>query len=78
VLLLADTGMRRSELANLTTEDLDLRARLVAVEGKGDAGHRKRYRTVPFGVRAAQALYRYLRSRRQHPRAEQPWLWLSQ
>jgi site-specific recombinase XerD len=78
VLLLADTGMRRSELANLTTEDLDLRARLVAVEGKGDASHRTRYRTVPFGVRAAQALDRYLRSRRQHPRAEQPWLWLSQ
>jgi hypothetical protein len=34
ILLLADTGMRRSELTNLTTEDLDLRARLVAVEGR--------------------------------------------
>lgn len=78
ILLLADTGMRRSELANLTTEDLDLRARLVAVEGKGDASHRKRYRMVPFGARAAQGVDRYLRSRRQHPRAEQPWLWLSQ
>jgi site-specific recombinase XerD len=40
ILLLADTGMRRSELANLTTEDLDLRGRVVAVEGKGDASHR--------------------------------------
>ncbi len=78
VLLLADTGMRRMELANLTTEDLDLRARLVTVEGKGDAAHRKRYRLVPFGARAAQALDRYLRSRRQHSRADQPWLWLSQ
>jgi Phage integrase family len=78
ILLLADTGMRRSELANLTTEDLDLRGRVVAVEGKGDASHRKRYRTVPFGARAAQGLDRYLRSRRQHPRVDQPWLWLSQ
>ncbi len=41
ILLLADTGMRRSELANLATEDLDLRGRVVAVEGKGDASHRK-------------------------------------
>jgi integrase/recombinase XerC len=78
ILLLADTGMRRMELANLTTEDLDLRGRVVAVEGKGDASHRKRYRIVPFGARTAQALDRYLRSRRQHPRVDQPWLWLSQ
>jgi integrase/recombinase XerC len=78
VLLLADTGMRRMELANLTTEDLDLRGRVVAVEGKGDAGHRKRYRIVPFGSRTAQALDRYIRSRRQHSRTDQPWLWLSQ
>jgi site-specific recombinase XerC len=56
ILLLADTGMRRSELANLTTEDLDLRGRVVAVEGKGDASHRKRFRMVPFGARAAQGL----------------------
>ena len=47
ILLLADTGMRRMELANLTTEDLDLRGRVVAVEGKGDASHRKRHRTSP-------------------------------
>ena len=46
ILLLADTGMRRSELANLTTEDLDLRGRPVCVEGKGDASHRKRFRMV--------------------------------
>jgi len=66
ILLLADTGMRRSELANLTTEDLDLRGRPVCVEGKGDASHRKRFRMVPLGARAAQGLDRYLRSRRQH------------
>jgi site-specific recombinase XerD len=78
VLLLADTGMRRMELAGLTVEDLDLRGRVVTVEGKGDAGHRKRYRMVPFGARTAQALDRYLRSRRLHSRADQPWLWLSQ
>jgi integrase/recombinase XerC len=78
VSLLADTGMRRMELANLQLDDLDLRGRVVAVEGKGDASHRRRFRLVPFGARTAQAVDRYLRSRRQHPRADAPWLWLSQ
>ena len=73
ILLLADTGMRRSELANLRTDDLDLRTRVALVLGKG-----RRPRTVPFGARAAQALDRYLRSRRQHPRADSEHLWLSQ
>ena len=67
ILLLADTGMRRMELAGLTTEDLDLRARVAYVVGKG-----RRPRTVPFGARTAQALDRYLRSRRQHARADSP------
>jgi integrase/recombinase XerC len=74
--LLADTGMRRMELANLTVDDLDLHARVVAVEGKGDAGHRKRHRLVPFGTVTARNLDRYLRARRGHPRADLPWLWL--
>jgi integrase/recombinase XerC len=73
MLLLADTGMRRAELAGLTTADLDLRARVAYVVGKG-----RRPRTVPFGARTAQAVDRYLRSRRQHLRADSPALWLSQ
>jgi site-specific recombinase XerD len=71
VMLLADTGMRRAELAGLTLEDLDLPLRVAHVVGKG-----RRPRTVPYGARTAQALDRYLRSRRQHPLTERAELWL--
>jgi integrase/recombinase XerC len=73
ILLFADTGTRLSELANLTTEDVDLRGRVAYVVGKG-----RRPRTVPFGARTAQALDRYLRLRRQHARADRPNLWLGE
>jgi integrase/recombinase XerC len=73
ILLFADTGIRLSELANLTTADVDLRARVACVVGKG-----RRPRTVPFGARTAQALDRYLRLRRQHARADSPNLWLGE
>jgi integrase/recombinase XerC len=78
ILLLADTGMRRMELSALSVADLDLRARVVEVAGKGDREHSKRYRLVPFGARTAQALDRYLRARRQHPRGDSPALWLAE
>lgn len=71
VMLLADTGMRRAELAGLTVDDLDLPLRVAHVVGKG-----RRPRTVPYGARTAQAIDRYLRSRRQHPLVERPELWL--
>ena len=73
ILLFADTGVRLSELTNLTVDDVDLRARLAHVVGKG-----RRPRTVPFGVRCAQALDRYMRARRQHARADAPNLWLAE
>jgi integrase/recombinase XerC len=73
ILLFADTGIRLSELANLTTADVDLRARVAYVVGKS-----RRPRTVPFGARTAQALDRYLRLRRQHARADSPKLWLGE
>src|SRR4029453_725468 len=75
ILLLADTGMRRMELAALAVDDLDLRGRGGEVAGKGDREHRKRYRLVPFGARTAQALDRYMRARRVHPRGDSPSLW---
>lgn len=64
---LLDTGMRRAELAGLTVEAVDLDALHVLVMGKG-----RRPRVVPFGVKTAQALDRYLRVRakRRWPRAE--------
>lgn len=77
IMLFADTGMRRMELAGLTVADVDLRGRLVEVEGKGDSTHRKRVRQPPFGAKTAQALDRYLRSRRQHNHSDMPALWLS-
>ncbi|WP_131769529.1 tyrosine-type recombinase/integrase [Candidatus Protofrankia californiensis] len=71
--LLADTGMRRSELAALTLDDVDLRDQ-VAIVAMGKGG---RKRTCPFGVKTAQAIDRYLRARRQHPKAESTnALWL--
>lgn len=73
ILLFADTGMRRAELAALTLDDIDLRARVAYVTGKG-----RRPRTVPFGARTAQALDRYLRLRRQQARADRPNLWLAE
>jgi site-specific recombinase XerD len=73
VMVLADTGMRRAELSALAVDDVDLRARLAYVVGKG-----RRPRTVPFGAKTAQALDRYLRLRRQHAMADRPSLWLAE
>lgn len=71
ILLLADTGIRRGELAGLKIDDVDLRGRIVHVLGKG-----RRPRAVPFGTVTAQALDRYLRARRAHRLAARPELWL--
>jgi site-specific recombinase XerD len=70
--LFIDTGIRASELIGLTVEDVDLAAQLVTVHGKGG-----RSRSVPFGIRTADALRRYLKGRRRHPlavRTEAFWL----
>lgn len=73
-----DTGARRSEIANLrwnpgddATNDVDLDQRLLRVLGKG-----RRERLVPIGKKTAVALDRYLRLRRKHSHADEPWLWL--
>lgn len=70
-LFLADTGCRLSEATNLRLDDVDLRARVAHVVGKGS-----RPRTVPFGARTTRALDRYLRARRRQPYGERDWLWL--
>ena len=56
--LLLDTGMRRSEVAGLRTDDIDLLDATAVVLGKG-----RRPRVVPFGRRTTQAIDRYLRVR---------------
>lgn len=54
--LLYGTGIRRSEVAHLTLEDLDLEARTVLVrEGKG-----RKDRLLPLGRKAKEALLDYL------------------
>lgn len=73
LLLLFDTGMRRGELAGLRLEDVDLRAGLAYVTGKG--GHT---RAVRFGTRTAVAVDRYLRLRRGHRYAASEAFWLGQ
>ena len=70
--LFMDTGCRRSELANLTLEDVDMEDRAIRVVGKGN-----RLRIIPFGAKTAQALGRYLRMRDSHRHATSPALWLS-
>jgi site-specific recombinase XerD len=56
--LFLDTGMRLSELTNLTVDDVDLDARVAYVMGKG-----RRPRGCPFGGKTAAALDRYIHMR---------------
>ena len=66
VLLLLDTGMRASELADnpprdsigLRIKDIDLKQRYVKVFGKGD-----KERIIPISPTTAKAVWRYLASR---------------
>jgi integrase/recombinase XerC len=73
--LFLDTGLRRTELAEITVEDVDIgrATNFVEVLGKG-----RRPRQVPFGARTAQALDRYIRIRETHPLADMPQLWLGE
>lgn len=71
VRLFIDTGMRLGELSGLTLEEVDLDLEVAVVLGKG-----RRLRSVPFGKSTTRALDRYVRARRLHKEAEQPWLWL--
>jgi site-specific recombinase XerD len=70
--LFIDTGIRASELVGLTLDDVDLAAQLAYVEGKGG-----RDRAVPYGIRTADALRKYLKARRRHSLADKtPSFWL--
>lgn len=58
--LLYASGLRISELVNIDLDDIELRARLVKVRGKG-----AKERIVPFGSKAEEALRAYLTVRSQ-------------
>ena len=76
IMLFLDGGLRLSELAGLQVADVDLRDRIVFVAGKASRRSGPRHRAVPLGVKAARALDRYLRERRQHPYVDTLRLWL--
>lgn len=65
MMLLADTPLRASALAGAQLAKLDLRERTVEVVEKG-----RKVKTMPFGVKTARALDRYLRARARHPYAD--------
>lgn len=74
VRLMAETGLRASELCALTVQDIDLPRGLAVVQrGKGGKG-----RVVPFGPQTATALDRYIRARRRHRLADTDALWLGE
>lgn len=62
IITFLDTGMRCSELTNLRVKDVNLRARLLKVWGKG-----AKERMVPFGRKVQGALWKYMMSCRTQP-----------
>lgn len=59
ILLLLDTGIRASELCELSINQVDLQNRRITVYGKGS-----KERTIPISNRTAQAIWRYLKTDR--------------
>ncbi len=70
--LMAETGLRSSEVIALSVTDVDLKRGLAVIrKGKGGKG-----RVAPFGPQTAASLDRYIRARRTHKRADTEALWL--
>jgi integrase/recombinase XerD len=72
VRLMAETGLRAGEVLALQVSDINVHDGLVTViRGKGGKG-----RVAPFGSQTAQAIDRYLRTRRSHRLADAGALWV--
>ncbi len=56
--LMYSTGIRASELINITFDDIDMKERILKVKGKGN-----KERIVPFGEHAHNAIEEYLKIR---------------
>lgn len=76
IFVMVDTGLRIAEVGGLLLDSVDIRDRVLFVEGKGTNRSGPRRRAVPLGVAAARAVDRYLRARRSHPFASRDELWL--
>lgn len=70
ILMLFDSGLRVSELANIKLEDIDTERGWIKVKGKG-----AKERVVRIGSTAQKALWRYLIYK---PKNEYPELWLTE
>ena len=62
ILLLLDTGIRLSELANLEIRNIDFKQSCLLVRGKGN-----KERIVPLGTQVRRILWRYINSYRVKP-----------
>ncbi len=71
VMFFVDTGCRLDEVTRLQVTDIDLDNGTAVVLGKG-----RRKRAVGLGRKLIRAMDRYLRLRAQHPRTDNPALWL--
>lgn len=72
--LMAETGIRLSEVIALTARDLELEAgRLIIRRGKGGRG-----RVIPVGPATATAIRSYLATRQEQGHAGRPELWLGE
>lgn len=72
--LVAETGIRLSEVIALTAGDLDLAAgRLTIRRGKGGRG-----RVIPIGPATGAAIRSYLSVRQEQRHADRPELWLGE
>lgn len=71
ILMLVTTGIRAGELMGLQRSDVDLNSSTFTVMGKGG-----RARIVALMPKPAEALDKYFRARRRHPKADLPWLWI--
>jgi site-specific recombinase XerD len=65
--------LRRTELAKIKLEDMDLDRGTIRVVGKGS-----RVRVVAYGRKSARDIDRYLRLRERSHYASSPYLWLGQ
>ncbi len=68
-----DTGTRVGEVVSLRTADVDTRAGVALVYGKG-----RKARVAPFGAKTAAALLAYQRERRKHRYADLDELFVGQ